>query len=80
LFDRDIRDANEVLQRANKGILITTSTFSDEVTGYPSNIPTKIALIDGERLAELMIDHDIGVTKEATYDIKRIDNDYLSEE
>ncbi len=67
-------------QRANKGIFITTSTFSDEARQYASSIPTKIVLIDGEELADLMISNDIGVSRETSYEIKRIDNDYFSEE
>jgi restriction system protein len=67
-------------QRANKGIFITTSTFSDEARQYASSIPTKIVLIDGEELADLMISNDIGVSRETSYEIKRVDNDYFSEE
>jgi len=40
----------------------------------------RIVLIDGERLAQLMIDHEIGVANVATYSIKRIDADYFAEE
>ena len=46
------------MHKASKGIFITTSRFSDEATEYPSTVPLKIILIDGERLAELMIDYD----------------------
>jgi len=67
-------------QRARKGILITTSYFSKEAVDYVKNIDPKIVLIDGEHLAELMIDFDIGVSKVVSYDIKRIDSDYFSEE
>ena len=44
------------------------------------NIDTKIILIDGERLAELMIDHNVGVSPLASYEIKKIDTDYFLEE
>lgn len=67
-------------QRARKGIFITTSAFSREALNYTRNIDTKIILIDGPKLAELMIDHGVGVTTEATYELKRIDSDYFSEE
>jgi len=67
-------------QRARKGILITTSTFSREAVEYAGNIDTKIILVNGARLAELMIDHSVGVVTEATYELKRIDSDYFSEE
>lgn len=67
-------------QRARKGIFITTSTFSKEATAYPNQIDNKIILIDGERLAELMIENDVGVSEVAVYKIKKIDTDYFSEE
>jgi len=67
-------------QRARKGIFITTSIFSREALDYARNIDTKIILIDGPTLAEFMIDHEVGVTTEATYELKRIDSDYFSEE
>jgi len=67
-------------QRARKGIFITTSAFSREALDYVSNIEAKIILIDGQRLVEFMIDHGVGVTTEATYELKRMDSDYFSEE
>lgn len=67
-------------QRARRGIFITTSAFSREALDYTRNIDTKIIFIDGPKLAELMIDHRVGVTTEATYELKRIDSDYFSEE
>jgi restriction system protein len=66
-------------QRAKKGIFITTSYFSKEAYDYTSRIDTKIVLIDGEQLARLMIDHNIGVTPVSKYEIKKIDSDYFSE-
>ena len=67
-------------QRAKKGIFITTSNFSKEAQEYASLIESKIVLIDGEQLSSYMIDLDIGVSKVASYDIKRIDSDYFAEE
>jgi restriction system protein len=67
-------------QRARKGIFITTSSFSRDATDYVRNIDTKIILIDGATLAEYMIDSNVGVTVEATYELKRIDSDYFSED
>jgi restriction system protein len=67
-------------QRARRGIFITTSDFSQAARDYVSHIDTKIVLIDGATLAELMIDHDVGVTTVASYDLKRIDADYFTEE
>jgi restriction system protein len=65
-------------KRARKGIFITTSSFSTEATAYVSNIDFKVVLIDGKRLAEYMIDYDVGVTAAATYQLKRVDMDYFS--
>lgn len=66
-------------QRAKKGIMITTSTFSAEARDYVSKIDSKIVLIDGEKLAELMIDHSVGVSPMASYEVKKIDTDYFTE-
>jgi len=46
---------------------------------YVTVIDSKIILIDGKRLCELMIDHGVGVSTMATYEIKRIDSDYFEE-
>jgi restriction system protein len=67
-------------QRAHKGIMITTSNFSKEALDYASRIDIKIVLIDGEQLAQLMIDHSLGVSPMAAYEIKKIDTDYFAEE
>jgi restriction system protein len=63
--------------RAAKGIFITTSDFTRKARQFVSQIGSKIVLIDGETLAQLMIDHNIGVATETTYEIKRIDSDYF---
>jgi restriction system protein len=67
-------------QRARKGILITTSQFSQEAKDYVNRIEKRIVLIDGEQLAQFMIDYGVGVTEKATYTVKRIDEDYFSGE
>ena len=67
-------------QGAKKGIFITTSSFTKEALEYSPKNETKIVLIDGERLAQLMIDYDLGVSLVNKYEIKRIDNDYFGEE
>jgi restriction system protein len=64
-------------KKAKKGIFITTATFSNQARDYVAMIDTKVVLIDGKRLAELMIDHDVGVSPVASYSIKRIDSDYF---
>lgn len=67
-------------QRAKKGVFITTSSFSKEATTYASQMDTKIVLIDGEQLAQYMIDYNLGVSVQNTYEIKKIDSDYFEEE
>lgn len=67
-------------QRARKGIFITTSAFTREAIEYVSHIDSKIILIDGRSLADHMIDHNVGVATDVTYELKRIDSDYFSEE
>jgi restriction system protein len=64
-------------QRAMKGVFITTSSFTQAAQDYVSRIGSKIVLIDGNMLTELMIDHNIGVTPVASYEIKQIDSDYF---
>jgi restriction system protein len=64
-------------QHATKGIFITTSDFSKDANDYVSKIGSKIILIDGSRLAELMIEFGVAVATEATYTVKRIDNDFF---
>jgi restriction system protein len=66
-------------QGAKKGIFITTSSFSKEALSYSPKNETKIVLIDGVQLAQLMIDHNLGVAQQRTYEIKRLDNDYFEE-
>lgn len=66
-------------QRARKGIFLTTANFSDGAKQYVSFIDSKIVLIDGNMLAQLMIDYNIGVTPFATYEMKRLDSDYFTE-
>ena len=66
-------------QRANKGIFITTSRFTDDARSYVSQIGSKIVLIDGEQLTSLMIEHDVGVSMVSLYPVKKIDSDYFEE-
>jgi len=65
--------------RARKGILITTSDFSQPAKDYAEMIEKKIVLIDGQQLAQLMIDHNVGVTEVETYTVKRSDLDYFGD-
>lgn len=67
-------------KRARKGVFLTTVTFSSEALDYVSRIDPKVVLIDGEELAELMLDHGVGVSTVASYDIKRLDTDFFNDE
>ena len=67
-------------QGAKKGVFITTSRYTNEAREYQPRNETKIVLIDGEQLAELMIDHNLAVSTVNTFEIKRIDNDYFGDE
>ncbi len=64
-------------QGAKKGIFITTSSFTREAREYQPKNETKIVLIDGEELAQHMIDFNLGVTLSNTYEVKKIDSDYF---
>ena len=64
---------------ARKGVFITTSTFSKQAQEEAEGLQNKtVALIDGHRLAELMIDRDVGVVTTQTITLKRVDEDYFS--
>ena len=63
--------------RASKGVFITTSTFSKPAIEYVESIQRRIVLIDGVTLANMMIDHGIGVTPLDSYVLKRLDADYF---
>ena len=64
-------------QGAKKGVFITTSRYTPDAREYHPKNDTKIVLIDGEQLAELMIDFNLAVSVSATFEIKKIDNDYF---
>ncbi len=66
-------------QGAKKGIFITTSAFSREAREYQPRNETKIVLIDGQDLANLMIEHGVGVSTKINYEIKKMDIDYFEE-
>ena len=66
-------------QQANKGVFITTSGFKQTATDFAGTVTQKVILIDGSRLADLMIEHNIGVSTQRTIALKRIDSDYFDE-
>lgn len=67
-------------QGAKKGIFITTSAFTREAIEYAPKNETKIVLIDGKQLCQLMIDYNLGVATVNAYELKRIDSDYFGED
>ncbi len=66
--------------RARKGVMITTSNFSNDAKTYVQKIEKKIVLIDGKRLAQLMIEHNVGVIVTKTYTLKKVDQDFFGAE
>ena len=58
-------------------MFITTSDFADTATVYAKKVSQKVILIDGERLADLMIQYGIGVSRSHSYDVKHVDGDYF---
>jgi hypothetical protein len=66
-------------KRAKKGMFITTGSFSSDAAAYVEHIDPKVVLLDGRRLAELIIDFEVGVTTARIYSVKRVDSDYFEE-
>jgi restriction system protein len=79
---REIRDFVGGMEtyRSRKGVLITTSGFSKDAREYVTKIERRVVLIDGRRLADLMIDHGVGVATARTFAVQKIDLDYFDEE
>ena len=65
---------------AVKGVFVTTSEFSSQAKDFVRHLPQRIVLIDGKRLAELMIEYKVGVRVERSVEVKRIDEDFFLEE
>ena len=65
---------------ATKGVFVTTSTFSTQATEFVRHLSQRVILIDGQRLADLMIEHDVGVRLARAVTFKRIDEDFFSDE
>jgi len=64
---------------ATKGVFVTTSSFSQHAIQYAENLPQRVVLIDGDRLADLMIEHDVGVRLSRAVELKRLDEDFFDE-
>lgn len=65
-------------KKANKGVFITNSQFSQDAKHYVESITQKIVLIDGDQLTQFMIDYGVGVAEVAIYVVKKIDLDYFN--
>jgi restriction system protein len=64
----------------SKGIFVTTSGFDNSAVEKAKNSISKIILIDGDKLADLMIEHNIGIQNKTNYEVKEIDDDFFEEE
>lgn len=67
-------------RHARKGVLITTSGFTKDAREVVGHLESRVVLIDGQALAALMLDHNVGVSPVASYEIKKIDTDFFTEE
>ena len=68
-------------EKAQKGLFITTAMFTNEAREYAKNLhQATIVLVDGTQMMQLMIKYNLGVSIVNTYDIKRIDSDFFSED
>jgi restriction system protein len=65
---------------ASKGVFVTTSTFSQHAIDYARHLAQRVILIDGHKLADLMIEHNVGVRVSRAVEFKRIDEDFFSED
>jgi restriction system protein len=66
--------------KADKGVFVTTSTFTQPAQAFAERHPFKIVLIDGEQLTALMVRHNVGVRVDETLYLKKLDEDFFAEE
>ena len=80
--ESDLRNFAGAIDAANttKGVFVTTAGFTKAAKAYVEKSPKRIVLIDGEELARLMVEHNIGVRPKIQYKVKRIDEDYFDSE
>lgn len=76
-----VRDFIGALQgcKATKGVFLTTAGFTKDAVDFVSKVQSRVVLIDGQKLANLMIDYGIGVSIRMNYEIKQLDTDYFGE-
>ncbi len=65
---------------ATKGVFVTTSGFSQHAIDFVRHLSQRVILIDGQRLADLMIEHNVGVRVSRTVEFKRLDEDFFTDE
>jgi restriction system protein len=65
---------------ASKGVFVTTSTFSPQARDFVKHLPQRVILVDGQNLADLMIEHGVGVRTNRAIEFKRLDEDFFSED
>lgn len=65
-------------KRATKGVFITTSKFSSEARDFAQGVTPRVILVDGRQLAELMIEHGVGVNVRQTFHLKDVDLEYFA--
>jgi restriction system protein len=65
---------------ASKGVFVTTSSFSSQAIEFARHLPQRVVLMDGDQLADLMIENNIGVRIDRTIHFKRIDQDFFGDE
>ncbi|WP_292517942.1 restriction endonuclease [Mesorhizobium sp.] len=65
---------------ATKGVFVTTSGFSRQATDFVRHLPQRVILVDGPTLADLMIEHQVGIRISQTIEFKRLDEDFFTEE
>jgi restriction system protein len=65
---------------ATKGVFVTTSTFSNQASEFVRHLKERVILIDGQRLADLMIEHNVGVRLNRSVEFKRLDEDFFTED
>lgn len=62
---------------ATRGVFVTTSNFSSLAIDYVRNLPQRVILVNGSKLADLMIEHGVGVRVSRSFDVKRVDEDFF---
>jgi restriction endonuclease Mrr len=68
------------LIKIEKGVFVTTSSFSQQAIDFAKHLSQRVILIDGARLTELMIEHNVGVRLSRALEFKRIDEDFFAED